>query len=184
MPTRPGSTGCRAGGRRPRVGVLWFLAVTFANGVLIEIGRKLRAPADERTGVDTYTHAWGPRVAPLAWVGTLAASAWLSLRASQHVGWPSLGVALFVAVAVAASVPAFVFVRGPKRAGGLTIERVSQAGPGAHGVWARAGPPLTSVSRAVLPLVARAVGRGASGRARRRRRRSCSTFRARGRCRR
>jgi 4-hydroxybenzoate polyprenyltransferase len=135
-------------GRHPPVGVLWFLAVTFANGVLIEIGRKLRAPADERTGVDTYTHAWGPRVAPLAWVGTLAASAWLSLRASQHVGWPSLGVALFVAVAVAASVPAFVFVRGPKRAGALTIERVSQA-------W----PALTYVSLGVLPLVARAVGR-------------------------
>ena len=29
-----------------------------------EIGRKIRAPADERPGVNTYTRAWGLRAAP------------------------------------------------------------------------------------------------------------------------
>lgn len=136
-------------GRHPPAGVLWFLAVTFANGVLIEIGRKLRAPGDERTGVDTYTHVWGPRRAPLVWVGALAASAWLSVRASEHVGWSVGAVALFVVLALAASVPALQFARRPLRGRALMVEHVSQA-------W----PALTYVSLGVLPLLARVVHRG------------------------
>jgi 4-hydroxybenzoate polyprenyltransferase len=134
-------------GRHPPVGVLWFLAVTFANGVLIEIGRKLRAPADERIGVDTYTHVWGPRLAPSIWLCALAASTWLSLRAAHHVGWPGGARVVFVSFAVAAAVPALWFVRSQNRAAARAVEHVSQA-------W----PALTYLSLGVLPLLARALG--------------------------
>jgi 4-hydroxybenzoate polyprenyltransferase len=133
-------------GRHPPVGVLWFLAVTFANGVLIEIGRKLRAPADERTGVDTYTHVWGPRRAPLVWLFALAASTWLSVQASRHVGWPRGAVVLFVTLAVAAGVPALRFVGSQRRGAASAVERVSQA-------W----PAFTYLSLGVLPLLARVL---------------------------
>jgi 4-hydroxybenzoate polyprenyltransferase len=136
-------------GRHPPAGVLWFLAVTFANGVLIEIGRKLRAPADERTGVDTYTHVWGPRRAPLVWLCALTASAWLSVQAARHVGWPNGGVALFVTLAAVAGVPALRFLRSQQRGAASAVERVSQA-------W----PALTYISLGVLPLLERVV-RGA-----------------------
>jgi 4-hydroxybenzoate polyprenyltransferase len=33
-------------------GLFWFLAASFCNGVVIEIGRKIRAPAQEEEGVD------------------------------------------------------------------------------------------------------------------------------------
>ena len=33
----------------------WFLAVTFLNGLVVEVGRKMRAPSDEEPGVETYT---------------------------------------------------------------------------------------------------------------------------------
>ena len=131
-------------GHHPPVGVLWFLAVTFANGVLIEIGRKLRAPADERPGVDTYTRVWGVRVAPCVWVVTLGLSAWLSLRAAEYVSWPAWAVAAFVSVAVVAALPALRFAVGLERGDAVTVERVSQA-------W----PALTYLSLGVLPLVAR-----------------------------
>ena len=46
-------------GQLPPDGLHWFLIVSFCNGVVIEIGRKLRAPAAEEHGVDTYTKLWG-----------------------------------------------------------------------------------------------------------------------------
>jgi len=39
---------------------LWtFLLMSFANGCVIEFGRKIWAPANEREGVETYSSAWG-----------------------------------------------------------------------------------------------------------------------------
>ena len=116
-------------GIHPPGGVLWFLAVTFANGVLIEIGRKLRVPADERPGVDTYTRVWGLTVAPAVWLGALAASAWLSVLASRHVGWTHGSAWGFAALACAAGVPAAMFVLRPRRALLGTVEAVSQGWP-------------------------------------------------------
>lgn len=38
---------------------LWFLLASFFNGMVIEIGRKIRAPNDEEFGVETYSSLWG-----------------------------------------------------------------------------------------------------------------------------
>jgi len=39
---------------------LWtFLLMSFANGCVIEFGRKIWAPENEREGVETYSSAWG-----------------------------------------------------------------------------------------------------------------------------
>lgn len=49
-------------------GKLWlFLALSFANGCVIEIGRKLWAPEAEIAGVDTYSRLWGPKRAARVW---------------------------------------------------------------------------------------------------------------------
>ncbi len=40
-------------------GLYWFLIVSFCNGIVIEIGRKIRAPQDEEEGVETYSVLWG-----------------------------------------------------------------------------------------------------------------------------
>ena len=47
-------------GVAPPAGLGWFLAASFFNGIVVEIGRKLRAPADEEPGVETYSAAVGP----------------------------------------------------------------------------------------------------------------------------
>ncbi len=53
---------------RPPHGLYWFVLVSFLNGFIIEIGRKIRAPQDEETGVETYSVIWGRRQAVQAWL--------------------------------------------------------------------------------------------------------------------
>jgi 4-hydroxybenzoate polyprenyltransferase len=129
-------------GFRPPDGLPWFLGVTFANGVLIEIGRKLRSPEDERPGVDTYTHAWGRTAAPAVWLFTLAASAGLGIAASRHVGWPATGAGWFAGLALAAAAPAALFLVRPRRAAARALDAASQ-------IW----PAITYVLLGVLPLL-------------------------------
>ena len=65
------ATGCdwvHAGGTMPP-GLFWFLAASFCNGIVIELGRKIRSPGEEEAGVETYSVLWGPRIAVLAWLG-------------------------------------------------------------------------------------------------------------------
>jgi 4-hydroxybenzoate polyprenyltransferase len=72
-----------AGAAAPHAGLAWFLIVSFFNGVVIEVGRKIRAPQDEEVGVETYTALWGRPQAIMAWLGALlltAISAWLAAR--------------------------------------------------------------------------------------------------------
>jgi 4-hydroxybenzoate polyprenyltransferase len=58
-------------GRPPR-GLLWFLLASYFNGLAIEIGRKVRSPADEENGVATYSALWGRAVAVASWWGVMA----------------------------------------------------------------------------------------------------------------
>ncbi len=103
-----------------------FLGVTFVNGMLIEIGRKLRPPDGEREGVDTYTRAWGPRAAPTVWLVLLATAAVLATLALRRVG---SGLVEFAVIVVAMAVAAAAGVRFLQRqdaAGAVAVERMSQ----------------------------------------------------------
>ena len=66
-------------------GLIWFLLVSFFNGVVIEIGRKIRAPADEEVGVETYSALWGARRALAAWLGALGLTAIFALLAAWRI---------------------------------------------------------------------------------------------------
>ena len=102
-----------------------FLAATYATGLVLEIGRKIRALPDERPGVETYTAAWGAPRAITAWLMALAASALLIAGSSLAVEaeWAIVATPL-LALAVAAG--ALRFVRTPGTAGtGRTVETAS-----------------------------------------------------------
>jgi 4-hydroxybenzoate polyprenyltransferase len=68
-------------------GLGWFLLVSFCNGIVIEIGRKLRAPADEEAGVQTYTVLWGRKIAVLVWLGALLATAIFAVLAAAKIAF-------------------------------------------------------------------------------------------------
>ena len=55
-------------GQPPPGGLGFLLAFGFFSGVVVEIGRKVWAPADEIPGVQTYSRLWGHKAATLAWV--------------------------------------------------------------------------------------------------------------------
>ncbi len=76
-----------AGGPAPW---LWlFLALSFVNGCVLEIGRKLWAPQNEIAGVDTYSGLWGPGKAAAIWAACVLVS-WgllVSVGAATGVLW-------------------------------------------------------------------------------------------------
>jgi 4-hydroxybenzoate polyprenyltransferase len=72
----------------PPAGLGLFLLLSFANGCVLEIGRKLWSPQNEREGVESYSALMGPRGAGLLWIGCVA-----------------LALALLIAVGVATRQP-------------------------------------------------------------------------------
>ncbi len=70
---------------------LWmFLALSFANGCVLEIGRKLWAPESEREGVDTYSKLWGPARASTIWLIFVA----VAFALLMGVGWATGALAI------------------------------------------------------------------------------------------
>ncbi len=66
---------------------LWlFIALSFSNGCVLEIGRKIWAPASERDGVDTYSRLWGPGRAVAIWLMFVGLSFAFLLGVGQATG--------------------------------------------------------------------------------------------------
>ncbi len=81
------ATGCdwvNAGVGMPD-GLFWFLAASFCNGLVIELGRKIRAPEQEEAGVETYTVLWGRPVAIAAWLTAMAATLACAVVAARRI---------------------------------------------------------------------------------------------------
>ena len=133
-----------AGVRAPRS--LWlFLAASYATGLVLEIGRKIRAPAEERPGVETYTASWGTTRAVTAWLASVAASALLIAltAAAVRATWTPVAAPL---LATAVSVAAWRFVRaGPSARRGKQVEVASA-------VWT-----LGAYALLALPWIERAL---------------------------
>lgn len=119
------ATGCdwvHAGTGMPR-GLFWFLAASFCNGIVIELGRKIRAPAQEETGVETYSFLWGRRNAVLAWLGALTATFACAGVAAQRIHFFTTLSLVQGSLWIVALVLGFAFIRGSneRRAKGIEL---------------------------------------------------------------
>lgn len=65
-----------------------FLLLSFANGCVLEIGRKIWSPGNERDGVDTYSSAWGLPRAISVWIVITGVSFLLLLGVGFATGHP------------------------------------------------------------------------------------------------
>jgi 4-hydroxybenzoate polyprenyltransferase len=86
-----------AGHAAPPPGLYWFLLVSFLNGTVLEIGRKIRAPQAEEAGVETYSSLWTPVRAAYIWLGLVAATALAAIVAAAQTE-AALPVGLVLAV--------------------------------------------------------------------------------------
>lgn len=144
------ATGCDwvvAGTSPNATGLGLFLASSYFSGVIIELGRKVRAPDDEEAGVDTYSALWGRRPAAFAWVGVMIVAAALAIGAASHIGflWPVAIVgALLIILAWAVT---GAFLSKPLAGSGKRFELVS-------GVWVI----VMYTTLGVIPAVLRGYG--------------------------
>lgn len=104
-------------------GLLFFFAVSYMNGIVLEIGRKIRTPEQESEGVLTYTSMLGTAKAVQLWIVVLFATLCLSWTAAHYAGYGITGwIALSIAFVICA-LPAFLFLKNqtPKLAKGIEI---------------------------------------------------------------
>lgn len=92
-------------------GLGWFLLLSFTCGLVLELGRKIRMPAAEQEGVETYSALWGMRKSVALWLIFATISVAAFSKAATFVGTniPVAIVALAamsIAVFIALSFPA------------------------------------------------------------------------------
>jgi 4-hydroxybenzoate polyprenyltransferase len=108
--------------------LVWLLGMGFFNGIVIEIGRKIRSPEDEEHGVETYSALWGPARATLLWIGALLATMLFALIAAHKIHFTTPMAWLLVVSILGALMGAVRFLHNPVRGSGKRIEHIS-------GIW-------------------------------------------------
>jgi 4-hydroxybenzoate polyprenyltransferase len=116
-----------AAGAAAPAGLIWFLVVSYFNGLVIEIGRKVRAPADEEEGVNTYSALWGYRGAALAWLAAMLTTAVFAGVAASRIDWLGPMAAVLAVLLVSAAALVARFVRRPTTRAAKLIEAMSGA---------------------------------------------------------
>lgn len=138
------ATACdwRVAGANPPHALAWLLLISLLNGVVLEVGRKMRAPGDEEPGVETYTRLWGRRMANGVWLGTLFVAGICAWPATAGVGFHAPAAALLAPVLTIASVVVWSFRQKPEPRFARLFEPLS-------GLWIL----LTYLSLGILPLL-------------------------------
>jgi hypothetical protein len=117
-----------AAGVAPPVDFVWFLGASFFGGLVFEIGRKIRAPEGERTGVETYSKTWGRSRAVSAWLLAMLLAGGGAVGAAGQVSAGRIVAGLLAAALIVAAVVAGRFLQAPTPDRAGPIEVVS-------GVW-------------------------------------------------
>jgi 4-hydroxybenzoate polyprenyltransferase len=130
-----------AGDGGPPRGLGWFVAASFFNGIVIELGRKIRAPEDEEKGVETYTVVWGRARAVCAWLLALLMTLACAAAAASVIGVTLRVATVLALILLAALALAARFIVRPRRGMGRHFESMS-------GLWTL----VLYLSLGVLPL--------------------------------
>lgn len=114
-----------AGGSAPPNGLFWFLIVSFFNGVVLEIGRKIRAPENEEHGVETYSRIWGRENAVAVWLLALALTGFCAWRAASQIGHGTIMSVLLAGLFLFAAGLGWRFLAAPTKGSARWLEGFS-----------------------------------------------------------
>lgn len=103
-------------GVQPHPALLLLAAAVLSDSTLLEIGRKIRAPLDEETGVATYSRVWGRTRATLAWLASFALLLIFGLLAAHATGDGASFALLMAPLGLVAALCALRYLRRPENA--------------------------------------------------------------------
>jgi 4-hydroxybenzoate polyprenyltransferase len=129
---------------KPAPGLMWFLLVSLFNGMVIEIGRKIRVPEDEEKGVETYSFLWGRNRAVAVWLAMMTVTGILACRAAQNIGFFAGAMTILAVTIAMATVLSVRFLATRAPGAGKRLETMA-------GVWSL----LLYLSLGVLPIALR-----------------------------
>jgi 4-hydroxybenzoate polyprenyltransferase len=133
------------GNLRPPRGLLWFLVVSLCNGMVIEIGRKIRSPQDEEHGVETYSFLWGRGRAVGVWIALMTVTAIFAVVAARHIAFQdqaAIGLGAWILLTLGLG---GVFLKQQRTGGGRSLETMA-------GIWSL----VLYLSLGIVPLALRA----------------------------
>jgi len=108
--------------------LLWLAAMSYLSFCVFEIGRKIRSPADEQEGVETYSALWGRRRAVLAWLAAMAGAGAGAALAARHVDALALTAGLAATLLAVSTGVGHQFLADPKPGRGKMFFAMS-------GIW-------------------------------------------------
>lgn len=112
-------------GAKAPAGLYWFFAVSFMNGVVLEVGRKIKDPASESEGVLTYSYRMGTKRSAYLWILMLLITLGLGLCAAVFAGHGLFTYIVLVSAFVLCTLPAFAFIHQPTSKRSKRIELAS-----------------------------------------------------------
>lgn len=112
-------------GAKPPTGLLFFFAVSYMNGIVLEVGRKIRTPETESEGVLTYSSMLGASKAAWLWIAVLVATLLLAIAASAFAGYGTTGTIVLSCVFLVCASPAFLFLNKKTKKLSKSIELMS-----------------------------------------------------------
>lgn len=130
----------------PSMGLIWFFVLSYLNGLVLEIGRKMKAEEKEEYGVVSYTKLWGRTKAVVVWfvlISLTLASAFFAANFAHY------NTAFYLVLAVCFTlcvIPAIVFLKNGEAKWAKGIEVAS-------GIWAI----LMYLSLGAIPMLSAAL---------------------------
>lgn len=107
------------------IGLLFFFAVSYMNGIVLEVGRKIRTPAMESPGVATYSAMLGANRAVGLWLGVLLATLVLSVIAAVFAGYGGVSWLVLAIIFLLCAAPALLFLKNKTSRSAKMIEYAS-----------------------------------------------------------
>ena len=96
-------------------GLGWLLLLSFCCGLVLELGRKIKVPASERTGVETYSGLWGSNIAVILWAASVGASVFAYVNAASYISGSAFFLSFGAIVLTLGLVTAVLFPgKGPQ----------------------------------------------------------------------
>ncbi len=99
----------RLEGAEPHLGLIWFFAVSYMNGLVLEFGRKIRRPENEEEGVISYTSLYGPKGGVYRWIGLMFCTMLLAMGASYYAEFKPFAYFIFAGFFLLCALPGVLF---------------------------------------------------------------------------